>query len=157
MVGTMPRVIFMCGPAGSGKSTVARRLEASGMTRLSYDQEAWERGLRDMPLSNEAHEQISEHLRQRFTQLLDGGRDVVLDFSFWSRTTRAEWRQLVAGYGITAETIYMATDRETCLNRLRARAHAHEDDFMLDPSIAAQYFDHFEPPTDEEGPLTVNR
>lgn len=42
----------MCGPAGSGKSTVARRLEAGGMTRLSYDQEAWNRGLRDMPLSD---------------------------------------------------------------------------------------------------------
>lgn len=147
----------MCGPAGSGKSTVARRLEASGMTRLSYDREAWDRGLRDMPLSDEAHEQIGAHLRQRLVQLLDGGRDVVLDFSFWSRAMRDEWRRLVAGYGITAETIYLATDRETCLGRLRARAHAHEDDFALDPSIAARYFDHFEPPTEDEGPLTVCR
>ena len=33
----MGRVIFMCGPAGSGKSTVARQLEQQGMTRLSFD------------------------------------------------------------------------------------------------------------------------
>jgi hypothetical protein len=30
---SMSRVIFMCGPAGSGKSTVARRLEGKGMVR----------------------------------------------------------------------------------------------------------------------------
>lgn len=153
----MPRVIFMCGPAGSGKSTVARRLEAEGMTRLSYDQEAWKRGLRDMPVSDEDHVQISAHLRQRLIRHLEDGRDVVLDFSFWSREMRAEWRRLVAGHGITAETIYMATERETCLDRLRARAQAHEDDFILSPDIAAQYFDHFEPPTEDEGPLTVRR
>ena len=110
-----------------------------------------------MPLSEEDHEQISADLRQRLIQLLDRGRDVVLDFSFWSWTMREEWRRLVAGYGITAETIYMATDKETCLSRLRSRAQGHEDDFILSPGIAAQYFDHFEPPTDEEGPLTVHR
>ncbi|GGK83523.1 hypothetical protein GCM10011509_34970 [Ornithinimicrobium pekingense] len=157
MVGTMPRVVFMCGPAGSGKSTVARRLEAGGMTRLSYDQEAWNRGLRDMPLSDEAHEQISADLRQRLIQLLDRGQNVVLDFSFWSRSMREEWRRLVAEYGVIAETIYMATDKQTCLNRLRARARAHEDDFIITHSIATEYFDHFEPPTDDEGPLTVQR
>ena len=36
----MGRVIFMCGSAGSGKSTVARQPEQQGMTRLSFDQEA---------------------------------------------------------------------------------------------------------------------
>lgn len=153
----MPRVVFMCGPAGSGKSTVARRLEADGMTRLSYDQEAWKRGVRAMPLSDEDHEQISTYLRQCLIELLTCKRDVVLDFSFWSRKMRTEWRHLVAGYGITAETIYMETEKETCLRRLRARAQAHEDDFILSPGIAAQYFDHFEPPTDDEGPLTVHR
>ncbi|MDH6238371.1 adenylate kinase family enzyme [Cryobacterium sp. CG_9.6] len=31
----MTRVVFMCGPAGSGKSTVARELESGGMARLT--------------------------------------------------------------------------------------------------------------------------
>jgi hypothetical protein len=70
---------------------------------------------------------------------------------------REEWRRLVAEYGVIAETIYMATDKQTCLNRLRARARAHEDDFIITHSIATEYFDHFEPPTDDEGPLTVQR
>ena len=40
----MPRVVFMCGPAGAGKSTTASQFERSGMVRLSFDQEAWSRG-----------------------------------------------------------------------------------------------------------------
>ncbi|MFK5635659.1 AAA family ATPase [Ornithinimicrobium sp. LYQ103] len=151
----MSRVVFMCGPAGSGKSTVARRLEAGGMTRLSYDQEAWNRGLRVMPLADDIRAEVDAHLRRNLIRLLEQGRDVVLDFSFWSRAMRADWRRLVAEHGIAAETIYMATDKETCLDRIRARAHTHGDDFPLDPHLAAHYFDHFQPPTDDEGPLTV--
>jgi len=36
----MSRVIFMCGPAGSEKSTYAKRFETEGMVRLSFDVEA---------------------------------------------------------------------------------------------------------------------
>lgn len=49
---SMSRVIFMCGPAGSGKSTVARRLEGKGMVRLSFDVAAWQAGLRAAAPSN---------------------------------------------------------------------------------------------------------
>jgi cytidylate kinase len=41
----MSRVILMCGPAGSGKSTVARTLELEGYERLSVDTVAWDRGI----------------------------------------------------------------------------------------------------------------
>lgn len=153
----MPRVIFMCGPAGSGKSTVARQLEADGITRLSFDQEAWNRGLRVMPLPDDARADIDAHLRRRLIHLLEQGCDVVLDFSFWSRAMRDDWRGLVAPFGTAPETIYMATDRQTCLDRVRTRALDHGDDFALDPDIAASYFDHFQPPTEDEGPLAVVR
>ena len=53
------------------------------------------------------------------------------------------------------ETVYLATDRETVLERVRARRGAHPDDFVLTEELAAQYFDHFEPPSPEEGPLQV--
>lgn len=153
----MSRVVFMCGPAGSGKSTVARELETGGMVRLSFDQEAWDRGLRVMPLPEHVRADIDAHLRRCLVQLLEQGRDVVLDFSFWSRAMRDDWRRLLAGYHIVPETIYLATDRQTCLDRTGARALNCGDDFTLAPEVAAGYFDHFEPPTQDEGPLTVRQ
>ncbi|MFC4137514.1 MULTISPECIES: AAA family ATPase [unclassified Microbacterium] len=149
------RVVFMCGPAGSGKSTVARRLEGEGFVRLSFDREAWSRGIRRMPLADDVHRDIDAGLQRRLLELVRDGRDVVLDFSFWSRTMRDQWRGLLVPHGVIPETYYLDTDRATCLERLAARTGAHRDDFVLDEATAAAYFDGFEPPSAEEGLLTI--
>lgn len=151
----MGRVIFMCGPAGSGKSTVARRYERQGMTRLSFDQEAWSRGITTMPLPPDVHREIEDVLRARLIGLVRAGADVVVDFSFWSRAMREEYRGLLLPLGVVPETVYLATDRATVLRRIAARAAGDGDDFAVSAELAAFYFDHFEPPTAEEGPLTV--
>lgn len=143
----------MCGPAGSGKSTYARKLEAQGMTRLSFDGAAWERGLTVMPLPPEVHAEIKRELQERLLTLVRAGQDVVLDFSFHSRQMRDEYRGLLAPLGVVPETVYLATDRETVLRRVRERQAGHADDFQLTEELAAQYFDGFEMPTEDEGPL----
>jgi predicted kinase len=145
----------MCGPAGSGKSTVARQYEQQGMTRLSFDQEAWSRGIATMPLPPEVHRDIEHTLRARLADLVRAGSDVVLDFSFWSRRMREEYRELLRPLGVVPETVYLATDRATVLQRVGARAARDGDDFKVSTELAAFYFDHFEAPTTAEGPLTV--
>lgn len=134
---------------------MARRLEAEGMVRLSFDQEAWDRGIRRMPLLEDAHRDLENHLRHRLLELIGDERDVVLDFSFWSRAMRDSWRRLLVPYEIVPETIYVWADRATCLKRVAARTHAHGDDFALNAETAAAYFDHFEPPTSDEGPVKL--
>jgi predicted kinase len=154
-VGVVARVIFMCGPAGSGKSTVARQYERQGMARLSFDQEAWSRGIAAMPLPDDVHRDIEATLRARLVDLVRAGSDVVLDFSFWSRRMRDDYRELLRPFGVVPETVYLATDRATALRRIGNRAAGHGDDFRLSTELAAAYFDHFEVPTTDEGPLTV--
>jgi predicted kinase len=153
----MGRVIFMCGPAGSGKSTVARQYERQGMARLSFDQEAWSRGITAMPLPQDVRRDIERVLRARLVDLVRAGADVVLDFSFWSRRTRDEYRELLRPLGVVPETVYLATDRVTVLRRIGARAARDGDDVRISTELAAFYFDHFEVPTAAEGPLTVMR
>ena len=75
-------MIFMCGPAGSGKSTVARRYERDGMTRLSFDQEAWSRGITTMPLPEEVRRDIERVLRARRHGRVRAG-------ATWSSTSRS--------------------------------------------------------------------
>jgi predicted kinase len=151
------RVIFMCGPSGSGKSTYAQRFESEGMVRLSFDVEMWRRGISTVPLPQDVRDEIEAGLRARLLELVAEGTDVVLDFSFWSRRMRDDYRRLLEPTGVVPETFYLATDRETVLNRVRARRGSHADDFVLTEELAAQYFDHFGPPTPDEGPLTVIR
>jgi predicted kinase len=125
------------------------------MTRLSFDQEAWSRGITTMPLPPEVHRDIEHTLRGRLADLVRAGSDVVLDFSFWSRGMRAEYRELLRPLGVVPETVYVATDRATVLQRVSARDARDGDDFKVSPELAAFYFDHFEAPTAAEGPLTV--
>ncbi len=145
----------MCGPSGSGKSTYAEHLEREGMVRLSFDVEMWRRRVSTVPLPQDLREEIEAALRARLLELVAEGRDVVLDFSFWSRRMRDDYRRLLVPTGVVPETIYLATDRETVLERIRARRGGHPDDFILTEALSAHYFDHFEPPTADEGPVTV--
>lgn len=145
----------MCGPSGSGKSTYARRLESEGMVRLSFDAEMWCRGILTVPPPPDVRDEIEAGLQARLMKLVAAGLDVVLDFSFWSRRMREDYRALLEPTGAVPETIYLATDRETVLSRMRARRGSHPDDFVLSDELVAPYFDHFEPPTPDEGPLEV--
>ena len=108
-----------------------------------------------MPLSDDVHREIESELRHRLIRLVGAGRDVVLDFSFWSRGMRDEWRHTLEPYGAVPELVYLATDRATCLERIAARAQTHGDDFALDAETAAAYVDNFEPPAPDETPLTI--
>ncbi len=125
------------------------------MVRLSFDAEMWRRGISTVPLPPEVRDEIEADLRARLLELVAAGSDVVLDFSFWSRQMRDDYRRLLEPTGGVPETIYLATDRETVLDRVRARCGSHRDDFVLPDELAAGYFDHFEPPTEDEGPLTT--
>ncbi len=125
------------------------------MVRLSFDTHLWERGIRSGQVDPGVREEIRRLLGLELVALLGEGRDVVLDFSFWSRAMREEWRGLLAEHGVVPETTHLATDRETVLARVAERRGEHADDFPVDLDTAAAYVDGFEAPTPEEGPLTI--
>lgn len=108
-------------------------------------------------MPQDVRDEIEGGLRARLLELVAAGSDVVLDFSFWSRRMRDDYRRLLSPTGVVPETIYLATDRETVMDRIRARRGSHPDDYVLTEELAGQYFDHFEAPTAHEGPLTVIR
>lgn len=149
-----PRVVMMCGPGGAGKTTYAKRLERDGWTRLSFEVEFWDRGITTMPSADVVAE-VAADLKARLLRHVAAGNDVVLDFGFWFRRQRDEFRALLAPQGIVPETVYIATSLETILSRIGDRHGKGADDWPLTEQTATEYFERFEPPTPEEGPLEV--
>ncbi|MET0828432.1 MAG: ATP-binding protein [Microbacterium sp.] len=151
-----PRVVMMCGPGGSGKTTFAKRLEREGWTRLSFEVEFWDRGITTVP-SAEVVAEVAADLKARLLRHVAAGDDVVLDYGFWFRRQRDEFRALLAPQGIVPETVYIATSLGTILSRVHDRHGRRADDWPLTEQTATEYFERFEPPTSEEGPLEVVR
>lgn len=151
-----PRVVMMCGPGGAGKTTYAKSLEDEGWTRLSFEVEFWDRGITTMP-SAEVVAEVAVDLKARLLRHVAANKEVVLDFGFWFRRQRDEFRELLAPHGIVPETVYIATGLETILSRVGDRHGRGADDWPLSKQTATEYFQRFEPPTPDEGPLTIVR
>lgn len=149
-----PRVVMMCGPGGAGKSTYAKRLEREGWVRLSFEVEFWDRGITTMPSADVVAE-VATDLKARLLHHVATRDSVVLDFGFWFRRQRDEYRALLALQGVVPKTVYIATSLETILSRVGNRHGRQADDWPLTEQTAREYFARFEPPTAEEGPLEV--
>ncbi|WP_307109759.1 ATP-binding protein [Rhodococcus sp. SORGH_AS_0303] len=150
------RVVLMCGPGGAGKTTYAKALEREGWTRLSFEVEFWDRGITTMP-SADVVADVAADLKARLLRHVTTGDDVVLDFGFWFRRQRDEYRALLAPHGIVPGTVHIATSLETILSRVGDRHGTQADDWPLTEQTATAYFERFEPPTPDEGPLDVVR
>ena len=151
----MTRLVLMCGVAGAGKSTYARRLEAEGWVRFSIDAEAWERGLREVPLPEDAAAEIRAGQRARIEAALRGGQDVVVDYSFWSRAQRDDYRALGRACGADVEVVHLDVPAGELRRRLALRDTAHADDFVVPPEVLEQYLAGFERPGPDEDDVTV--
>ena len=81
--------------------------------------------------------------------------DIVLDYSFWSREMRNEYISLLKKYDIEPKIYYIKTPKEVCMERIRKRNGNHQNDIILTEQTASTYYDHFQPPTDEEGEVIV--
>ena len=77
------------------------------------------------------------------------------DYSFWSREMRNEYISLLKKYDIEPKMYYIKTPKEVCMERIRKRNGNHQNDIILTEQTASTYYDHFQPPTDEEGEVIV--
>jgi predicted kinase len=157
-VAAVARLVLMCGLAGAGKSTYARQLEARGWRRFSIDSEAWRLGFVEAAaIPAEVTADIRARQRDEIAGALDAGEDVVVDYSFWSRAQREDYRGLGRLHGATVEVVYLETAVVVVQRRLAARRGAHADDFVVDAELLGRYVAGFEPPGPDEPDVTVIR
>ncbi len=115
------RMVLTCGLAGAGKSTHARALEAQGWTRFSIDGEAWRLGFTEAAaIPAGVAREIRVRQRAAIADALDAGADVVVDYSFWSRAQRDDYRALGEAHGAVVEVVFFDTPEPVLRRRLAA-------------------------------------
>lgn len=152
----MSNVIMMCGVCGSGKTTYAKQKEKNGYVRLSIDEEIWKTyGRKGIDYPDCHYEELSGKteamLRERLIRLIKDNKNVVIDFSFWSRENRDFYRAIIEKAGGMAELVYMKASKETLQKRLKRRntlLNANSP-FIITDEILDHHYNDFEEPQGE--------
>ena len=149
-------VWMLCGVAGSGKTTAATILEAAGFVRLSIDEEIWESNGKfgkDYEPSAYAGFQVmaEQRLRARLVDLMREGKPVVLDFSFWQRARREEYKRLIEAHGRPWLLLHLRASREALEERLLRRSERFDANaaFPISEQLLDRYLQGFETPSGE--------
>jgi predicted kinase len=146
----MPTLLLLCGLPGSGKTTLAKKLERERHAlRLSPDEWLWSLSI---DLYDEAKRTAVEILQWDLAaRALALGVDVILENGFWSRAERDDYRSRAKALGAHVELFFLDVSRDELRTRLDKRnkdlpsAMAHIDAATLD-----LWWSRFEPPASDE-------
>ncbi|PAE31571.1 AAA family ATPase [Bacillus sp. 7884-1] len=160
-----PLVVMMCGVAGSGKTTFAQQLEKEGFVRLSIDEEIWATNGRygiDLPV--EKYEKYKEDAERKLrnqlvkliqdkqlVKLIQDKQRVVVDFSFWQRSRRNQYKQLIEEAGGKWKLIYLKVHPNVLRKRLKIRSQRFDANaaFTITEEIITSFLRGFEAPIGE--------
>ncbi|MFC0186719.1 AAA family ATPase [Fictibacillus aquaticus] len=156
-----PLVVMMCGVAGSGKTTFSQLLEKRGFVRLSIDEEIWAVNGRwgiDFPMDKfeEYRKAAEEKLRGRLIKLIHDKQQVVIDFSFWDRARRDQYKKLIKDSGGKWRLIYLNVHPNDLRERLKLRNQRFDaNSFPISEELLTSYLNGFEIPQGE-GEIVIN-
>ncbi|WP_405217176.1 AAA family ATPase [Agrococcus sp. Ld7] len=151
----MARVTLLCGPAGAGKTTLARELEAAGALLLSYDREAWARGVQGGTPPRELVQEIDAELHERLADAIGADRSVVLDATLATRAVRDRWRMRCGAMDVPIDLVVVRAPSDVLRERMRARQPG-PDSVVLDDDTLAASVEAFEWPGEHEAHRTID-
>ena len=150
----MATLHLMVGLPCSGKTTLARRL-AWERSALLLSPDPWQLGLfgqdAEEPEHDARHDLIEAMLWEMAERVLALGTSVILDFGFWSREEREDFRARAKRLGASSELHYLDVPEEELLRRLADRnAQRSLGSFRITAEMMRPWMALFEPPTPDE-------
>lgn len=150
----MATLHLMVGLPCSGKTTLAKKLEHElGALRLAPDE--WQIGLfgqdADDPQHDARHSFIESMLWKVAARALELGTNVILDFGFWAREEREDFRQRAKQLGAGSEVHFLDVPEDELLRRLAARnSQASHESFHIFEDSMKPWIAFFQRPGPDE-------
>ncbi|MDB5238151.1 MAG: ATP-binding protein [Candidatus Kaiserbacteria bacterium] len=147
-----PTVYLLCGLPGSGKSTYAKEQEARGLVRLILDEELFKRFGREFPseMYSEYEAKTKAELKYVLQENIAGSKSVILDYGFWKKAEREEYKQLIETLGAQWRLLYFKIPTTILKERLQVRNHTDlVNNHQIDDSLLDTFSSEFEAPVGE--------
>ena len=120
----MATLYLMIGLPCSGKTTRAKELE-SELFALRLTPDEWHVNLFGHDISDPEHDKrhylIEDMLWQIAARTLSLGTNIILDFGFWAKEEREDYRSRAQKIGARSEIVFMDVDEEELLKGVKAR------------------------------------
>ncbi len=150
----MATLHLLVGLPCSGKTTRALVLEKE-LPALRLTTDEWHLRLfgqdAEDPAHDARHRALEDLLWKVASRALELGRDVVLDFGFWAREEREDYRSRASRLGASSELHFLDVEPEELLRRLRTRnTNPSGHDFIIPEEMMDPWIAPFERPAPDE-------
>jgi predicted kinase len=150
------RLVLLCGPAFSGKTTLSYALEARGFVRVAIDDIVRSGGLEPgAGVPERVWQDASFAASLLITSALQRGQNVVLDDTLCYRFLRDRYRELGSGPHVSVLLVLLKLSadavRERVEQNLRLRQRA-----SIDPALLESHLASFEWPGADEPHLELD-
>ena len=150
----MATLHLMVGLPCSGKTTVAQKLEQElPALRLTVDE--WHIRLfgqdAEEPEHDARHSLIEAILWNIASRALELGTNVILDYGFWAREEREDYRLRAKQLGASSEVHYLDVPADELLRRLEKRnSRPSQESFLISKEAMKPWIAFFQKPTLDE-------
>ncbi len=150
----MATLHLMVGLPCSGKTVLAKKLEQEqSALRLTPDE--WQIGLFGQDASEPEHDArhgfIEVMLWKIASRALELGTNVILDFGFWARQEREDYRLRAKHLGASSEVHFLDVPADELLRRLAVRnSQPSQESFHISEESMQAWIEFFQEPTPEE-------
>jgi predicted kinase len=145
---------LMVGLPCSGKTMLAKKLEHERLAlRLTPDE--WQIGLFGQdakePEHDARHSFIEAMLWNIASRAFELGTNVILDYGFWAREEREDYRLRAKRHGASSEIHYLDVPEEELLRWLAVRnSQPSQESFQISEESMKPWIEFFQKPTPEE-------
>ena len=145
---------LMVGLPFSGKTTLAKKLEREcPALRLTPDE--WQVPLfgqdAEEPEHDARHSLIEAMLWKIASRALELGTNVILDFGFWAREEREDFRSRAKQLGASSEVHFLDVPEDELWRRLAERnSQPSQESFLIPAEMMKPWIEVFQRPTPDE-------